>query len=149
LPQAAINEVWIEAAIRALTQRAAGQRVMLVDHNLVSRTSELLSERKASRSGTDDDHFLTASPHRRHRLDPSLGECPLDNMTFDLANRDRVGRMALGASQLTALAAKPSGEFREVVGGVEQAARFFPIAMVHQLVNFRNPVSQHATFDPT
>src|SRR4029077_19073169 len=70
------------------------------------------------------------------------GETAFDDVDLDLLDRDRILIDPEHTRLFTRRGAQPTGELREVVGGVESVERFGPIAAVHEVVPFGNEVAE-------
>ena len=87
---------------------------------------------------------LPAPLSRQLGMDPALHEAALDDALFDLLDRHRRLVDAQHAGGFARRGTNPAGELREIVGRVQRAHRFFPAALVHQVVPVGNEVVQRA-----
>ena len=78
----------------------------------------------------------------RQRNDPALVEGVVDDLDLDLLDGHRILVDAQHARSLTRRRAQPTGELREVVGGVQPLDRVAPAVVAHQIVPLRDQVAQ-------
>src|SRR5208282_2890123 len=73
-------------------------------------------------------------------MDPAFVKSSLHDIFFDLLDRHRRLIDAQHTGCLAGRWTNPAGEFREVVGGVQLADRFFPTTVIDQIVPIGNQI---------
>ncbi len=118
----------------AVAQQAAGLGVLLVDVDFMAGARELLGAGEPRRSGAHHGDALAGGVRRRLGLDPAFPPGAVDDRAFDRLDRD--GRV-LDVERARGLARRrtdAAGEFGEIVGAVQVARRFEPVAAIDQIV---------------
>jgi hypothetical protein len=82
---------------------------------------------------------------RRERNHPALVEGVVDDLDFDLLDRHRILVDAEHTRRLAWRRAEPTGELREIVGGMQPLDRVAPSVGANQVIPFRNQVAQRTT----
>ncbi len=126
----------------AIPQQAADAVVALEDGDGVAGTGQLLCGGQAGGPGSDDGDGLAGQLFGRQRHDPALVEGVVDDLDLDLLDGHRVLVDAEHARALTRRRAQPTGELREVVGGVQPLDRITPTIRAYQVVPLGNEVAQ-------
>ena len=126
----------------AQRQQSADVFGALVDRHPVTGAVDLLSGCQSSRAGPYHRHPLAGANSGRLGPDPSLLIAPVGNFLFNVLDGDRVGIYAQNTTGLAGSGTDAPGKLREIVGGQQGAQRVFPIAHVHEMVEFRNHVAQ-------
>ena len=116
----------------------------LEDRHPVARPIELLRSRQARRAGAHHRHALPRPNQRGFGLHPSLPKAALDDLQFDLLDRDRLGVDPEDAGTLARGRTQPTRELGEVVGGQQTIQRPPPLVPVHEVVPVRDDVFQGA-----
>src|SRR3990167_5357039 len=95
---------------------------------------ELLGAGKAGRPPADTRHALAGPFDRRLGHDPALVPSPVDDRAFDRLDGHRLIDDVERARRLAWSGADASGEFREVVRGMEDVERIPPVRLVDEVV---------------
>ena len=106
----------------------------------VSGAAQLLRRGQSCRAGTDDRDFLAGAKFRRLGTDPAFEKAALDDVLFDLLDRDRRLVDAEHARGFAGRGTDAAGELGEIVGGVQLADGFFPAAAIDQIVPVGNEI---------
>ena len=78
------------------------------------------------------------------RLEPAIVPGAVDDGAFDGLDGDRIVVDVERAGGFARRRADAAGEFREIVGRVQVARGFFPVALIDQIVEIRNLVVDRA-----
>jgi hypothetical protein len=96
--KAPIEDVLLEFEIRnPVSQEPTGPLGAFKDRDEMARSIELIGARQPRRAGTDDSDRLPRSMGGWSRNDPALPVSPLDNLSFDLFDRNGLVRYAQNA----------------------------------------------------
>ena len=106
---------------------------------------ELLSGSQASGARAHDGHFFACLFRGWQRFDPALSPAFVNDRVFDGLDADRVVIDIQGASGLAGCGTNAAGEFRKVVGAVQNRERVLPVVVEHQVVEIGNDVVDWAT----
>ena len=128
----------------AVAQQAADAVGPLEHHHRVTGAGELLGGGQPGRAGADDGDLLAGQLVGRQRHDPALVEGVVDDLDLDLLDGHRVLVDAEHAGRLARRRAQPTGELREVVGGVQPLDRVAPVVAVDQVVPVGDQVAERA-----
>src|ERR1035437_5971223 len=145
LREAAVDDVLLHLEVGdAVTQQAAGLGEFLIDMHVVADTRELLRAGKPRGAGTDNGDLLAGLVRRDFRLYPAIFPGEVDDRAFDGFDGDGVVDDVQRARRLARRRADAAGEFRKVLGLVQIARGFFPVALIDQIVEIRNLVVDRA-----
>ena len=127
-----------------VAQQAADPIGPFEHEHVVAGARQLLGGRQPGGSRTDHDDPL-AGPHGRHlRHDPALFERLVDDLDLDLLDRDRRLVDAEHAGRLARRRTQPTGELREVVGGVQPIDGVVPVLAIDEVVPVGDQVAERA-----
>src|SRR5580704_3448190 len=101
---------------------------------------QLLGASHARRPGADYGDLLAGLRRRQERGDPALVPAAVDDRAFYGFDRHRVFVDVERAGGLARRRADAAGEFREVVGRVQDGQRVLPLVAVDQVVPVRDDV---------
>ena len=141
-PEIAANKTGKKIAVVGAGPAGLGE--FFVDMDVVAGTRELLRGREARRAGADDRDLLAGLLRRDFRLQPATIPGAVDDGAFDGLDGDRVVVDVKRAGRLARGWADAAGELGEIVGRVQIARGFFPIAGIDQIVEIRNLVVDRA-----
>ncbi len=145
LRDAAIDDVLFHLEVgNAVTHQAAGLGELLIDMDVVSGARELLRAGHAGGASTDHGDLAAGLHGGDLRLQPAIVPCLVDDGAFDGLDGDRVVIDVQRARGFARRRADAAGEFREVVGGVQVARGFFPVAGIDEVVPVRDLVVDRA-----
>ena len=131
----------------AVAQQPASLRPSLIDMHIVADAGELLRAGEARRPRSDDRDFL-AGPHR-WRLGPkSFRYGAVGDLAFDRFDGNRVLVDVERARGFARRRAHPTGDFRKIVGRMQIARRFVPVAGINEIVPVRDLVVDWAAWRP-
>src|SRR5439155_21350914 len=128
----------------AVAKQAAGLGEFLVDMDVMAGTGKLLRGREARRPGADDRDLLAGPGRCNLRLQPAIVPGPIHNGAFDGLDGDRVVVDVEGAGGLARGGADAAGELGEIVGRVQVARGFFPVALIDEVVEIGDLVVDRA-----
>ncbi len=100
---------------------------------------QLLGAGQARRPRPDHRDPLAGAPGRRLGLDPARFPAAIDQLALDGLDGHRVVVDVQGAGRFAGRGTHPTGELREVVGGVQNLQRLLPPVAIDQAV----PVGDH------
>ena len=123
----------------AITQKAAGLGPAFIDMHLVAGARQLLRSGKASRPRTDHRYLLAGLVRRDVGLE-ALRNGAVGDLAFDRLDGDRVVVDIERAGRFARRRADAAGEFRKIVGRVQVARGFVPVAAIDQIVPVRDLV---------
>src|SRR6201999_652223 len=145
LRDAAVDDVLFHLEVgNAVAQQAAGLGMLLIDMHLMAGAGELLRAGEARRAGPDDGYLLAALLGRQFRLQPAIVPGAVDDRAFDGLDGDRVVGDVERAGGFAWRRADAPGELREIVGRVQVARGFLPIALIDQIVEVGDLVVDRA-----
>ena len=145
LRHAAVDDMLFHLEVRdAVTEQAAGLGEFFVDMDVVAGARELLRGRKPRRSGANDRDLLAGPGRRNLRLQPAIFPGAIHNGAFDGLDGDRVVVDVEGAGGLARGGADAAGELGEIVGRVQVARGFFPVALIDEVVEIGDLVVDRA-----
>ena len=128
----------------AVAQQAAGLGEFLEHMHVVAGARELLRAGHAGRPRADDRDLLAGLLRRRLGLDPALRDGAVGDRAFDGLDGDRIVVDVERAGRLARRRADAAGDFREIVGGVQVARGFLPVAAIDEIVPVRDLVVHRA-----
>src|ERR1700681_3318105 len=112
--------------------------------HVVAGACQLLRAGEPRRAATDHRDLLVGLGGRDFRIDPAIVPGAIDDGAFDgfdgdgiVVDVERAGGFARGR-------ANASGELRKIIGRVQIARGFFPVAGIDQVVEIRNLVVDRA-----
>ena len=142
----AVDMRFLHLEIRYAVSEQTTDPVVLLEHgDVMTRTRQLLRRRHAGRARADHGNRFAGLVFRDPRFDPAVCPGMVDDRVFNRLDTHRVVIHVQRAGCLTRRGADTAGEFREVVGAVQDRNRIFPVAPVHQLVEVRNDIVDRAT----
>ena len=142
---AAIYVGFLHFEIRnAVAQQAADAIVLFKQGHIVACARELLRGRHASRAGANDGDFLAGFVFCNHRLDPAFGPSFVNDGVLNGFDANRVIVDVERACGFARGGADAAGELGEVIGGMQNSDRIFPIALIHEVVEIGNDVVDRA-----
>ena len=145
LRHAAVDDVLFHLEVgNAVAKQAAGLGEFLVDMDVMAGAGELLRSRKARGAGADDGDLLAGLLRRDLRLQPAIVPGAIHDGAFDGLDGDRVVVDVERAGRLARRRTDAAGEFRKVVGRVQIARGFFPVALVDEVVEVGDLVVDRA-----
>ena len=145
LRHAAVDDVLFHLEVgNAIAQQAAGLGELLVDMDVMAGARELLRGRKARGAGADHRDLLAGLHGGDLRLQPAIIPGAVDDGAFDGLDGDRVVVDVERAGGLARRRADAAGELREIVGRVQIARGFFPIALIDEVVEIGDLVVDRA-----
>ena len=106
--------------------------------------AQLLGGGETRRAGTDDGDATLGALLRGLGVNPALLPGALDDADLDLLDGHGVVVDGEDAGGLAGRRAEPSGEFGEVVGGVQPLDRVAPVAAIHEVVPVGDDVAEGA-----
>src|SRR4029079_13057704 len=124
----------------AVAKQAAGLGVFLEHVHVMAGAGKLLRAGHAGGTRAHDRDFLTGLHRRRLGLDPALLEGAIGNRAFDRLDGHRIVFDVERAGGLARRRTDAPGDFRKIIGGVEIARGFLPVAAIHQVVPVRDLV---------
>ena len=146
LVQAPLEDALFHLELRdAVAQQPADPVGPLQHRHVVAGSGELLRGGEPRRAGTHDGDPAAGPLARRLWGDPTLLPGTVDDLDLHLLDGDRVSVDAQHASRLARRRAEPTGELREVVGGVQPLDRLAPVSPVDQVVPLRDEIAEWAT----
>ena len=135
LIDAAIDEMLLHFEVGdAVAHQPAGLGVLLEHMHVVPRPRELLCAGEPGGSGSDDRDGLAGLPRRGLGPDPPFLERLVDDRAFDRLDRHRIVVEIEGAGRLARRRADAPGDLGEIVGRVEIARGFLPVAQIDEIV---------------
>src|SRR5580693_998894 len=129
----------------AVTQQAAGLGEFLKQMHVVAGAGELLGAGQTGRAGADHGDLPAGLVGSDLRLEPAIVPGAVDDGAFDGLDGDGIVVDVERAGRFARRRTNPPGEFREVIGRMQIARGFFPVAGVYQIVEIRNLVVDRAT----
>ncbi len=111
----------------------------------MTRARQLLSRGHSGRAGTHDSDTLARPRYRGLRLDQPLREGLVANCLLEQLDTDRVVIDVQDACGFAGSGADAPRELREVVGGVQSLAGFFPVTSVHGVVPVGDEVAERTS----
>ena len=127
----------------AVAQQAAGLGPALIDMHVVAGARELLRAGQTRRAGADDGDLLAGLGRRNVGLQ-ALRDGAVGDLAFDGLDGDRIVVDVERAGRFARRRTDAAGEFREIVGRVQVARGFVPVAAIDQIVPVRNLVVDRA-----
>ncbi len=127
----------------AVAQQSAGLGPALIDMHVVAGARELLRSGKSGRARADDGDLLAGLVCSDFRLQ-ALRDGAVGDLAFDGLDGDRVVVDVERAGRLARRRADAAGEVRKIIGRVQVARGFFPVAAIDQIVPVRNLVVDRA-----
>ena len=124
----------------AITQQPTDAVCFFVDHYGVTHAAQLLSRSQSCGPRTHNRHLFPGADFGRLGPDPAFQKPALHDIFLDLLDRDRRLVDPQHTRRFARRWTNPPREFREVVGRVQLAHRFFPASVVHEVVPIRNQV---------
>src|SRR6478752_1279777 len=141
LRHAAIDVILLHLEVgNAVAKQAAGLGVFLEHVHVVADARELLRAGHAGGTRTHDRDFPSGLDRGRFGLDPALLEGAIGNRAFDRLDGYRIVVDVERAGGLARRRTDAAGDFRKIIGRVEIARRFLPVAAIHQVVPVRDLV---------
>ena len=138
---AAIDVMLLHLEIgNAVAQQPAGFGVLLEHMHIVPGARELLRAGKPRRSRADNRDHLSRAHRRRLGLDPALRIGAIGDRAFDGLDGDRVVVEVERARGFARRRTDAAGHFRKIVGAVQVARGFPPVAAVDEIVPVRDLV---------
>ena len=144
LGDAAVDVVLLHLEVgNAVAHQAAGLGPLLVDMHVVTGARELLRTGEPRRSRADDGDAL-AGAHCRAFGFEALRDGAVGDRGFNRLDGDRAFFKIQRAGGFARRWADPAGDFGEIVGRVQVARGFFPIAVIDEVVPVRDLVVDRA-----
>src|ERR1700693_3450711 len=112
--------------------------------HVVPGARELLRARKPRGAGAYDRDLLAGLVLGYFRLEPAIVPGAVDDGAFDGLDGDGIVVDVERAGGFARRRADAAREFRKIIGRVQVARGFFPIAAIHQIVEIRNLVVDRA-----
>ena len=113
-PHAPLNDFLVQFEIRnSITEQSAGELVLFVDRDAVSRLIQENGGGESGRPGSRDDDFFAGTFCGNGGFDPAVCESGFDDCLFNLADHDRFQVQSFGAASFAERGADAAGEFRE------------------------------------
>src|ERR1700688_3683658 len=112
--------------------------------HVVPGARELLRARKPRGAGAYDRDLLAGLVLGYFRLEPAIVPGAVDDGAFDGLDGDGIVVDVERAGSFARRRADAAGELRKIVGRVQVARGFFPVALVDQIVEIRNLVVDRA-----
>src|SRR5438477_11504287 len=112
--------------------------------HVVAGARELLRAGQPRRARAHDRDGLAGLGGGDFRLDPAVGEGAIDDGAFDGLDGDRVVVDVQRAGRLARRRTDAAGEFGKVVGRVQVARGFFPVALIDEVVEIGDLVVDRA-----
>ena len=145
LRHAAVDDVLFHLEIgNAVAQKAAGLGPALEQMHVMAGARQLLRASHARRAGADNRDLLAGPDGRDFRLDPAIVPGAIDDGAFDGFDGDRIVVDVERAGGFARRRTNAAGEFRKIIGRVQIARGFFPVAGIDQIVEIRNLVVDRA-----
>ena len=145
LLEAAIDHVLVQLEIGdAVAEQAAEAIVALEDGDAVAFAHQLLRGGQTGGPGADHRNPLTRRALRGLRGDPAVLEGLLDDLQFDLLDRDRLVLEGEHAGLLAGSRADGAGELREVVGRVQAVDGLAEVVALDEVVPLGDQVAERA-----
>ncbi|MEY9677574.1 hypothetical protein ABIE93_007508 [Bradyrhizobium elkanii] len=145
LRHAAVDDALLHLEVgNAVAQQAAGLGELLVDMHLVAGARELLRGGHAGGTRADHGDLLAGLNGCDLRLHPAIVPGAVDDRAFDGLDGDRVVVDVERAGCLARRRADAAGEFGEIVGRVQVARGFFPVALIDEVVEIGDLVVDRA-----
>ena len=126
-------------------EQAAGDFILLEDGDGMAGAVELLRGGESGGTGADDGDFLASAGGGRFGADPGFFPAAVGDGLFDAFDGDWVVVDTEDAGGLARRGADASGDFGEVIGGVELAQGVLPAAVIDEVVPVGNDVVERAT----
>ena len=141
LRHAAIDVILLHLEVgNAVAQQAAGLGVFLEHVHVVAGAGELLRAGHAGGTRADDRDFLSGLDRGRLGLDPALLEGAIGDRAFDRLDGHRIVVDVERAGGLARRRTDAAGDFRKIIGRVQVARGFLPVAAIDQVVPVRDLV---------
>src|ERR1700722_8420475 len=141
LRDAAVDDVLFHLEVgNAVAQQAAGLGPALEQMHVVADARELLRAGQARRARADHRDLLAGFSGRYFRLDPAIVPGAVDDGAFYCFDGDGIVVDVERAGGLARRGADAAGELGEIVGRVQVARGFFPVALIDTIVEVRNLV---------
>src|SRR5262249_5620145 len=128
-----------------VSQQATDLRELLEHVHVVADPGELLSTGHPRRPGADDRNLFPGLERWRFRLDPSLREGTIGDRAFDGFDGDGIILDIERAGGLAWCGTDAAGYFGKIIGGMEVARRFLPLAAIDEIVPVRDLIVDRAT----
>src|SRR5262245_2009217 len=112
--------------------------------HVMAGAGELLRTSQARGTGTDHRDLLAGLRGRHFRLQPAVLPGAVDDRAFDRLDGDGVLVDVERAGGLARRGADAAGELREIVGRVQVARGFFPVALIDEVVEVGDLVVDRA-----
>ena len=131
LRHAAIDVMLLHLEVgNAVAKQAAGLGVFLEHVHVVAGARELLRAGHAGGTRADDRDFLSGLDRGRLGLDPALLEGAVGDRAFDRLDGHRIVVDVERAGGLARRRTDAAGDLREIIGGVQVARGFLPVAAI-------------------
>src|SRR5579864_9771235 len=130
-------EIW-----NAIAQQASDAIVLFEDSHPVAGARQLLRGRKSSGTGAHHGHTFARSCGGRLGPNPTLPEREVDDALLNMLDGYRGLINAEYAGGLARGGAYAAGEFRKIVGRVQNADGFTPAPAIYQVVPVGNNIVQ-------
>src|SRR6266849_4511036 len=141
-----VDDVLFQLEMRnAVSQQSTDAIRLLVHSYPVPGAGELLGSRQSRGSRADNSHLFAGTMPRRFWPDPALFKSALDDILFDLLDRDRRLIDSEHASRFARRRTDPSGELRKIIGGMQLPHGIFPSAAINQIVPVGDDVVHRTT----
>src|SRR4051812_46348497 len=124
----------------AVAKQAAGLGVFLEYVHVVAGAGELLRAGHAGGTRAHDRDFPSGLDRGRLGLDPALLDGTVGDRAFDRLDGHRIVVDVERAGGLAWRRTDAAGDLRKIIGGVEVARGFLPVAAIHQVVPVRDLV---------
>src|SRR5260370_6220179 len=106
----------------------------------LSGAAQLLGRCQSCGARTNDGHLFPSANLRRSGTDPAFDKPVLNDIFFDLLDRNRRLVNPQHTRRFARRGTNPPGEFRKIVSRVQLANRLFPTPVIDQIVPIRNQV---------
>jgi hypothetical protein len=145
LGEAAVDDVLLHLEVgNAIAQQAAGLGVLLIDMHLMTGASQLLRAGEPGRAGADHRDLLAGLLGRQFRLQPAIVPGAVDDRAFDGLDGDRAVDDVERAGGFARRRADAPRELRKIIGRMQVARGFLPIALIDQIVEVGDLVVDRA-----
>ena len=125
--QAAIDMALLHLELGDAVAQQATDPIGAFEHgDVMAGPGQLLSRGQSGRAGADDGDTFPGQKMRPLRYHPTFIEGVVDDLDLNLFDGHRVGVDSQHTGGLAGSRAQPSGELREVIGGVQALDRVLP-----------------------
>ena len=128
----------------AVSQKSANTICALQHHHVMTCTCELLCNSKTSRTTANHCNTLAGLDGWNLRNNPSFTEGVINDLNFDLLNRNRVLVHTENTCRFTWSWTQTTSELREIVRGMQTLDCLLPMSAIHQVIPIRNEVAKWA-----